>query len=115
MAHRTKRRKEEQYKRALGEIIDREARDRRFDFATVTEVELSEDLRHAKVYVDLPGETEEKEEAISKFNEDEGFFRSQIATKVDPRYTPEIEFFLDDRRDWVSRIDEIVSEEEDDQ
>ncbi|MFW6422306.1 MAG: 30S ribosome-binding factor RbfA, partial [Candidatus Bipolaricaulota bacterium] len=99
-------------KRALGEIIDHQARDSRFDFATVTEVELSADFRYARVFVSLPGDRQKQEAAVEKFNQDEGFFRSLLAEEVDPRYTPELDFVLDDRIDKVARIEHIVSEEE---
>ena len=112
MASKAKRRKEEKYKRSLGEIIDRKARDKSFEFATVTEVELSSDFRYAKVFINVPGDREKQEKALSKFNQNEGFFRSSLAQDVDPRYTPEIEFILDDRISQMQRIEEIASEED---
>lgn len=111
MPSRGKRRKEEQYKRSLGKIIEQETRAQEYNLATVTDVELSSDLRYAKVYVALPGSKEEKESTIQKFNEDVGFFRTNLAHDVNPKYTPELEFFLDDRTDKIRHIDEIVSEE----
>lgn len=110
MARRAKKRKEEEYKRALAEIIQEETRDRHFETATITEVELSADLKYAKVFVDLIGDSGEKDDALTKFNDKEGFFRTNLAHRVNPRFTPELEFILDDRWDRMHRIDRILKD-----
>ncbi len=111
MAGRAKKRKEEEYKRALAEIIQENTRDRHFETATITDVELSTDLKYAKVFVDLIGEEGQKEEALDTFNDKEGFFRTQLAHHVNPRFTPELEFILD--RSWsrMNRIDKLLEED----
>ncbi len=108
---RLKKKREEEYKRALGKIIDLETRDKHFELATVTDLELTDDFKYAKVYVDIPGEEEDKEEAIEKFNEDSGFFRTRLAKRLNPRHTPEIDFYLDQGLDKMAKIDEILREE----
>jgi len=111
MVNRAKRRKEEQYKRALAEIIQENTRDKNFETATITDVELSDDFKYARVFVDLIGGDEEKEEAVDQFNEKEGFFRTNLAHKVNPRFTPELDFVLDKTWDRMHRIDEILEED----
>jgi len=115
MSNRAKKRKEEQYKRALARIMEMETRDQLFEFATVTEVDLSPDFMYAKVFVDVPGELEQGEKAVDKMNEDEGFFRARIAEEVDPRYTPELDFKLDRSRAEVEKIERIIREDRDNQ
>lgn len=109
---RVKKKREEEYKRALGRIIDFETRDQHFDMATVTNLKLSSDFRYAKVYVDVPGNEKEREETISKFNEDSGFFRTQLARRLNTRHTPEITFYLDKSRGRMEKIEDILDEEE---
>ena len=108
---KAKKQKEEEYKRELGRIIDRETRDKHFDFATVTNLELSADFKYAKVYLDLPGSVAEKEKAIKKFNKDSGFFRTMLAKNLNPRHTPEITFYLDRGLDRMANIEKILKEE----
>ncbi|MFP4136223.1 MAG: 30S ribosome-binding factor RbfA [Candidatus Acetothermia bacterium] len=117
MGKRAKNRKEEEYKRALARIIDKNTRDRKFDFATVTDVELTDDLKYATVYIDLIGDEEDKEESLEKFNDEEGFFRTNLAHEVNPRFTPELDFKLDRSLDRLNKIEKILDEdgEEDDE
>lgn len=110
MASRAKRRKEEKYKRAVANIIQEETRDRNFETATITDLELTDDFKYAKVFVDLIGNEEEKEEALQQFNEKEGFFRTNLAHRVNPRFTPELEFVLDRSWDRMHRIEKILEE-----
>lgn len=111
MGKRAKNRKEEEFKRALARIIDENTRDRKFDFATVTDVELTEDFKYATVYIDLIGDEEDREDSLEKFNDEEGFFRTNLAHEVNPKYTPELEFKLDRSLDKLNKIEEILDED----
>ncbi len=111
MGSRAKKRKEEKFKRALAKIIDENTRDKKFDFATVTDVELTEDFKYAKVYLDIIGDEEEKESSLEKFNEEEGFFRTNLAHDLNPRFTPELTFKLDRSLERLNRIEEILEKD----
>ncbi|MBS3764985.1 30S ribosome-binding factor RbfA [Candidatus Bipolaricaulota bacterium] len=111
MGKRAKNRKEEEFKRALARIIDENTRDRKFDFATVTDVELTEDFKYATVYIDLIGDEEDREDSLEKFNDEEAFFRTNLAHEVNPKYTPELEFKLDRSLDKLNKIEEILDED----
>ena len=111
MGSRAKKRKEEEYKRALARIIEENTRDRKFEFATVTNVELTDDLKYAKVFINLIGDEEEKERALKKFNDEEGFFRKHLASDLNPRFTPELTFKLDRSLERLNRIEEILEQD----
>lgn len=111
MGSRAKKRKEEKFKRALARIIDENTRDKKFDFATVTDVELTDDFKYAKVYLDIIGDEEEKESSLEKFNEEEGFFRTNLAHDLNPRFTPELTFKLDRSLERLNRIEEILEKD----
>lgn len=111
MGSRAKKRKEEKFKRALAKIIDENTRDKKFDFATVTDVELTDDFKYAKVYLDIIGDEEEKESSLEKFNEEEGFFRTNLAHDLNPRFTPELTFKLDRSLERLNRIEEILEKD----
>jgi len=111
MGRRAKKRKEEKFKRALAKIIDENTRDRKFDFATITDVELSDDFKYADVYVDIIGDEDEKESSLEKFNQEEGFFRTNLAHQLNPRFTPELTFKLDRSLERLNRIEEILAKD----
>lgn len=112
MGSRAKKRKEEKFKRTLAKIIEKDTRDNAFEFATVTDVELSDDFKYADVYVDVIGDEEKKKRSLEKFNDKEGFFRTNIAHKLNPRFTPELTFKLDRGLERMNRIEEILSKDE---
>jgi ribosome-binding factor A len=94
------------YKRQdqLGEVIGQELsdlmrtrmKDPRLGFASITQVKLSADLRHAKVYVSVMGAPQEQRDSIRALDHANGFLRHELAQRLSVRYTPEIEFHLDD-------------------
>ena len=112
MGSKAKRRKEEKFKRALAKIIENDTRDNAFDFATVTDVELSDDFKYADVYIDVIGDEEKKNKSLEKFNDKEGFFRTNIAHQLNPRFTPELTFKLDRSLERLNRIEEILEKDE---
>ena len=63
---------------------------------TVTAVEVTRDLRHAKVYVSVMGEPEEQRETFKTLEHASGFLRHELAQRLTVRYTPELEFRFDD-------------------
>jgi len=100
---------QEEIRRALGEIIEFRARDPRISFVAVTEVRLSSDLRHATVLLDFLDEGQ-REELLQLFEQDRGFFRSELAKELDLRYTPELHFREDEALRRARRIDELLGE-----
>ena len=84
-------------KRELSSLIQFEVRDPRVGMVSVTDVEVSRDLSHAKVFCTILGkETEaESEEAVEVLNKAAGFLRSQIAKANNARTTPKLRFYFD--------------------
>jgi len=64
---------------------------------TVTYVEVSPDLRHAKVHVSIMGEPAEQELALHGLKSSAGFLQSKVARRIETRYTPRLQFLLDKR------------------
>ena len=113
MTHRSQRLAEE-LKNEISAIIAQEVKDPRVGFATVTEVEVSPDLRHARVLVSVLGSPEEKQEAFEALAGATGYIRRLVGARVRLRHTPELNFVYDDsieRGDHMMRLfDEIKSE-----
>jgi ribosome-binding factor A len=82
-------------KEALGEILQEEVKDPRIGFVTITEVEVTSDLRSAKVWISVLGSEEEVEQALKGLNKAKGFLRRELGLRVRLRYTPELKIFLD--------------------
>lgn len=84
-------------KRELSTKIQFEIRDPRVGMVSVTDVEVSRDMAHAKVFITVLGkETEEEaKEAIEVLNKAAGFLRSQMARMSNARTTPKLRFFFD--------------------
>lgn len=87
----------EEVKKVVSELIYNGLKDPRVNsLTTVTKVEVTRDLRYAKIYVSVFGDKEEKENTIKGLESAKGFIRKEISNKVDLRYTPEPIFVLDE-------------------
>ncbi len=100
----------EQLQIELADLIQNEVRDPRLGFVTVTEVRLSPDLQHARVYVSIFGDSEERRESFGVLERATGFLRSQVGRRMKLRHVPEIQFRLDETLDTSERIDALLDE-----
>lgn len=80
----------------LSDIIHNSLKDPRVGFASVTSVEVSNDLRHVKAFVSVLGESSEREATLEALNRAAGFIRTEIGRRISLRHTPEIIFRPDD-------------------
>ena len=78
---------------------------------SVTGVEVTPDLKYAKVFVSVLGSEEDKEKTMEGLKKSASFARGQLARKMNLRYTPELTFVLDNSIEYgvnmSKRIDEI--------
>lgn len=79
----------------LSDLLRTRVKDPRIGFASITRVEVSGDLRHAKVFVSVMGSPEEQKESMRGLNNAAGFLRHELASRIVLRYMPEIVFKLD--------------------
>jgi ribosome-binding factor A len=89
-----------------------ELRDPRISDVTVTLVEVSPDMRHAKIHVSVMGDETKQKLTLRGLQNASGFLQQKIAHRIDTRYTPRLRFVLDQgvkRSIEVSRIlDEVL-------
>jgi ribosome-binding factor A len=97
-----------QIRNELAELIAREVKDPRIGFATITRVELSGDLHHARVYTSVLGTLEEQASTIEGLASAAGFLRREIAHRLDLRRAPELAFTLDQGAEAGERIETIL-------
>lgn len=75
---------------------------------SITDVELSSDCRHAKVFVSIFGSEDERQNSMEALESSAGFIRSEIGKRIPMRFTPEILFRLDDSLERGSRVTQIL-------
>ncbi|MBI2817234.1 MAG: 30S ribosome-binding factor RbfA [Acidobacteria bacterium] len=92
----------------LARLLERDVKDPRIGFATLTSVVLSRDLRTARVYVSILGDEDQKCHSMEGLNAASNFLRYQIAQRLNLRYTPAIEFQLDRSAEVNERLDELL-------
>ena len=98
----------EEVKRELSMLI-RELKDSRIPMMTsVVAVNVTNDLRYAKVYVSVMGDDETKKKAISGLKSAAGFVRREMGRRVDLRCTPEFLFELDNSIEHGAYINELL-------
>jgi len=100
----------DQIQRELAALIQREVKDPRVGMATVSAVEVSRDLSHAKVFVTvLNGDEDQQEitESVKALNNASGFLRSQLGQRMKLRIVPTLRFHFDDslsRGNYLSNL-----------
>ena len=111
MVHFRRLRLGDQLQVELADLIQRELKDPRVGFVTVTEVRMSPDLKHARVYVSVfEGEDEKKRESIDALQRAEGFLRHSLGRRLRLRYVPTLRFVVDETLDHSARIEELLED-----
>jgi ribosome-binding factor A len=75
---------------------------------TITQVEVSKDLRHAKVFVSIMGEDEERSQGLQGLMNATGFLRKRLKENLRLRIIPEITFIIDTTLERVQRINDLI-------
>jgi ribosome-binding factor A len=94
----------------LAEVLVRKAKDPRLDGITLTEVDVSADLRHATVYYSLLGDSEKRDEAARGLESAKGFVKRELGKRLKLRRIPEVEFRFDGSLEYGSRIERLLGE-----
>jgi ribosome-binding factor A len=86
-------------------------RDPRIGFVTVTAVETSPDLRHARVYVSVLGSGEERSATLAGLESAHGVLQQAVASELRMKWTPTLQFVFDESIDRGMRITELLDDE----
>ena len=87
-------------------------RDPRIGFVTVTSVDTSPDLRHARVYVSVLGDPEEREATMAGLQSAHGVLQQSVARELHLKHTPTLEFVFDESIERGMRITELLDDDE---
>lgn len=108
----------EEVKKVVSELLFNGLKDPRIHHMTsITNVEVTRDLRYAKIYVSILGNEEEKKNTIEGLERAKGFIRNEIGKKIDLRYVPEPIFYLDESIEqgiYLSKLIENVNKNNND-
>lgn len=94
----------------LGESILKRLKDPRIGFTTVTRVNVTADLKQARVYVSVLGDSRARAGAKEALERAAGFLQHEIAATLKLRFTPKLTFHLDESLEEGMRMDQILGE-----
>ena len=97
-------------KAEISDILMREIKDPRLGFVTITDAEVSKDLRHARVYVSVFGDEHAKQESLAVLQSAASYIRGEFGRRVRMRVIPEISFKLDAAVEHGARIFELLQQ-----
>ena len=92
----------------LAELLKKKIRDPRLAMATITSVKMSRDLKLARIYFTIYGDSQKSEAAVQGFESARGFIKRSLARRLNLRYMPDLKFFYDDSLDYGSHIDQLL-------
>jgi ribosome-binding factor A len=100
-------------KEEVSTLLQRELKDPRLGFVTVTEVETAKDLRVAKVFVSVLGDDRQWTASLAALASARGFVRNWLRQHLDLRITPEIDFRPDRSMEHAARIQSLLKQVKD--
>lgn len=109
MSQRTDR-VDELLRQEIGRILTKEVQDPHIGFATVTDVETTPDLRHARVWVSVIGGAPERAETLAALERAMGFVRHELGVRLRIKRIPALHVTLDDSAARGTRVLRIIEE-----
>lgn len=94
----------------IARLLLREVKDPRIGFVSLTHVETSKDLGHARVRVSVLGSEEQKEQTLRGLNSAAGFIRGALAKELRLRNIPLLHFVLDDSIERAAHLTHVLHE-----
>ena len=94
----------------LAEVLVRRVKDPRLADITLTKVDVSPDLRNAKVYYSLLGDDQKKDEVAGGLESARGFVKRELGKRLHLRRIPDIAFYFDDSLEHGSHIEQLLTE-----
>lgn len=98
--------------KVISHILQNEVHDQRVSehFGSLTRIDLTRDLRHAKIYISVYGSVEEQAEFMEGLDSAKGFIRSELGKRVRLRFIPELHFKLDHSLEKGAQVLSLLDE-----
>lgn len=100
-------------KEELSLIFLHKVQDPKISILTITNVKVSPDMRHAKIYLSVY-DKEKRGDMLARVEELKGFIRTELAGRIQVRFVPELHFFIDDTLDYVEKMEDLFKKIHDD-
>ncbi len=98
----------EAVREVIADMLVREIKDPRIGMVTLTTVELTDDLRHARVFFSCVGDAAARERSLHGLRSAAGFIRAQVTRRLKLRYAPEIIFQFDPSVEAADRLTSLL-------
>jgi ribosome-binding factor A len=96
---------EGQLKKEISTVLQEELKDPRIGFVTVTRIDLTGDLRHAKVYFSIMGDEDAQNAGMEGLQSAAGYIRKHVGEKLQLKYVPELSFRLDKSAEYSMNLE----------
>ena len=100
----------EMIRMAISEVVLHNLRDPRIGLVTITDVQMSPDLKKAKVFVSVLGDLEDRGQTLKGLNQATSHIRHQISSLLRLRNIPELDFQYDPSIEYGARIEELLEQ-----
>jgi ribosome-binding factor A len=107
MTRRRQERLSDLLKEELSSILFHKMQDPRLSMCSITNVSLSPDYRHARVFISNFGTPEQKEDCVKALNSASGYFRRELG-KLNLKYIPSLQFLADTGAEYSQHIEELL-------
>jgi ribosome-binding factor A len=97
-------------KEEVGMLFTREYRDPAYGFITVMDVHMSPDLRIAKIYVSIMGTPDIRTRTMEMLEHNKPEIRSFIGSHIRLKFTPSVQFYIDETLDRVEKIENLIKQ-----
>lgn len=95
-------------KEELGDLLQRSIKDPGLGFVTLTEVEVSADMRYARVYFSVLGDDEDAQQSLAALKRAAGYLRHELGHRMTMHRVPELHFVLDRSLEHGQRIADLL-------
>ena len=93
----------------IGLLIQNGLKDPRLGLCAVTKIELTDNLRHAKVLVSVIGSEKETKDTLKGLDSAKNFIRKTLGKNLYLKYVPELEFKKDDSPEYLDKINRLIN------
>jgi len=103
----------DQIKRDIAVILQNVVKDPNIGFVTITDTELTNDLRYAKIFYSVYGDEETKAKTGKALSKSIGVIQSELAKRINIRKAPLISFHLDESAEYGAKMEKLFKQLED--
>ena len=97
-----------QVQKELSDLLLKEIRDPRLHSVTIMRVNITDDLRSARIFFSAPEGQEQKREALAGFRSASGYLRRELSRRLELKYMPALEFLYDEQFEEAIAIDRVL-------